>query len=545
MSPVIFGAELKHLVDGHFDRAFADGIAPGMSYGVVHGSTLVHARGLGVASVDHGVTPDARTVYRIASMTKSFTAATLLSLRDDGLVQLDAPACSYIAELRRPGWISQVTVRQLLTMTAGFLTDDPWGDRQQAMTAEDFRVLLSGSLTPSWRPGQRFEYSNLGYAMLGLVIETVTGQAYRSVVRDRILLPLEMSDSGYTTAEIASSSVASGYVQRDETWQVEPLAGYGAFAPMGGLLSSVRDTARWVGAMVVAYADDHVVPTLHPTTLREMQSGQRFIEVLAQPAAQSDDTSLEVRHYGYGLFEEHLEWGRSVAHSGGYPGFGSHMRWHPASGLGIVALANRTYAPVGKVATAALADLVGALDPASAKNPLEPALHRAREAVTALLNEWDDEVVRACFTRTVGEDEPWERRRTEARQLAERHGLLRPVPGPLDPPQSPGHVVWWLGGELGGQVRCEALLGPAPGHLIQWVRWQSVQEPPRAVRETAEHFVAKNHPDVTVGQPLGGNERVTTLLAVGPGDRRWEVTVGPGLEVSVRPTPVRVADGDP
>src|SRR5205814_1833863 len=109
---------------------------PGLAYGIVADGELVHAAGLGERHLG-GPLPDAGTVFRIASMTKSFTASAILTLRDDGLLRLDDLAEDYVAELRDWPPVSpdaaRISIRHLLTMTAGFPTDDPWGDRQQGL----------------------------------------------------------------------------------------------------------------------------------------------------------------------------------------------------------------------------------------------------------------------------------------------------------------------------------------------------------------------------------------------------------------------------
>ena len=156
------------------------------------GGELVHAVGLGQRYLD-GPPPDADTVFRIASMTKSFTASAILALRDDGALGLDDLAEEYVPELR--GWplvspdSAGVSLRHLLTMTAGFPTDDPWGDRQQGLPLDDFAKFLAGGVGFNWAPGTRFEYSNLGYAILGRVITAVTGAAYQDYIRDSLLRP--------------------------------------------------------------------------------------------------------------------------------------------------------------------------------------------------------------------------------------------------------------------------------------------------------------------------------------------------------------------
>jgi D-alanyl-D-alanine-carboxypeptidase/D-alanyl-D-alanine-endopeptidase len=144
---------------------------PGLVYGIVADGRLVHVRGLGVQDVEtrSPVTPD--TLFRIASMSKAFTALAILKLRDEGKVSLDAPAELYVPELR--GWKSpttdspRITVRNLLTHSAGFVEDNPWGDRQQVLTEPEFSALFKAGVPVARAPGLTMEYSNLGYATLG------------------------------------------------------------------------------------------------------------------------------------------------------------------------------------------------------------------------------------------------------------------------------------------------------------------------------------------------------------------------------------------
>src|SRR6202043_1071408 len=104
------------------------------------------------------------------------------------------PAAACVPELA--GWVSgsayagALTIRHLLTMTAGFPTDDPWGDRQQGLPLGSFRALLAGGVTFNWAPGTRFEYSNLGYAILGLIVTAASGVPYDEFIRTRVLAPL-------------------------------------------------------------------------------------------------------------------------------------------------------------------------------------------------------------------------------------------------------------------------------------------------------------------------------------------------------------------
>ncbi len=467
------------IVDPHFDAALEAGRAPGLVYGVIVDGVVVHSRGIGARALPDGMPPGAETVFRIASMTKSFTAVTVLSLRDAQVLSLDAPVAEFVPEI---GTQSDLTIRHLLTMGGGFLTDDPWGDRQQDLSVSDFRQLLNSGITPAWAPGERFEYSNLGYALLGLVIEGVTGTSYAKAVQTHVLDPLAMSSSGFAVDQV-SCPVASGYVRRTTGWSNEPIAPSGAFSPMGGLLSTVNDLATWVG--LFQGVDRHGKSMgggslgVRAQSLREMQVTQRLV---ASSASKDPGGAPDVTGYGFGLFEDFRSWGRSVYHSGGYPGFGSHMRWHPASGLGIVALANGTYAPMSTVGQAALRDLVLQAGARVHQPAVDlPGLVRAREATTAWLSASDPDgeearVLRALFADNVDRDVPWAERLAAWRSIRESDGVLR-RPDDAETRPSPGSLSWYMTGDSGrNRHRVVVMVAPHDAGLVQSIEIKAVDD---------------------------------------------------------------------
>jgi CubicO group peptidase (beta-lactamase class C family) len=155
------------------DALFADfertAHTPGLVYGIVtpDGLALVGARGVQELEAKRPVTPD--TLFRIASMTKAFTALSILKLRDDGKLQLDDLAEKYVPELRRWTYPTKdaprIRIRDLLHHVGGLVTDDPWGDRQQVLTEAEFTALLRAGPPFSRVPQSRHEYSNYGYAL--------------------------------------------------------------------------------------------------------------------------------------------------------------------------------------------------------------------------------------------------------------------------------------------------------------------------------------------------------------------------------------------
>ena len=480
-------------------RFAARGGQPGLAYGIVAGGKLVHSGGYGERWLG-GPAPDADTVFRIASMTKSFTATAVLTLRDRGALRLDEPAQNYVTELRRvrlPAPDSPpITIRHLLTMTAGFTTDDPWGDRQQGLDPAEFsRLLASGGIRPGWAPGTRFEYSNAGYALLGRVIEAVTGADYARTVATGILAPLGLRQTGYEAAEFAAGQLARGYRRDADGWEELEPDGYGAFAPMGGVFSCVRDLAGWVAGFADAFPPRAVAAgdLAHPlsrASRREMQ--------LAQVAIPADDEGVFARlhgplslSYGFGLFvEDDPALGTIVQHGGGYPGFGTNMRWHPATGIGAIVLANSTYAGAGTLAGEMLATILGSDNhendrerasyrvrgPAPQRGDPWPETIAARESVDRLLQDWDDDLASQIFAPNVDLDQPLAQRRADIARLRERIGPFHPDAQRPAECDSPAHCQWWLTGEH-GTAAVSIKLAPLRQPLVQQLQ---VAVPPAA-----------------------------------------------------------------
>jgi CubicO group peptidase (beta-lactamase class C family) len=331
---------------------------PGVAFGVVHDGALVHSGGYGTATVG-GATPRRDTVFRIASMTKSFTAAAVMVLRDEGRLRLDDPASDHLPAARSLDHVGMppITVRDLLTMGGGLATDDPWGDRQESLPLEQFDAMVADGFALCWPPRTTFEYSNTGYALLGRVIASVSGMPFTQFVLERLCEPLGMASTGFVASGVDPDRLATGYrVMADGTHVPEALVGPGAYSAMGGLLSTVDDLARWVGGLAAAWRDDASTHPVGRWSLREMQELARFVAIDTTAGTGAGTVAVG---YGYGLQSMHHQvLGRIVAHSGGYPGFGSHMRWHPASGWGVVALGNSSYAPMHVPVAEALARIV-------------------------------------------------------------------------------------------------------------------------------------------------------------------------------------------
>ena len=252
---------------------------PGLAYGIVIDDEVVLAKGLGLRDVTTGAPVDADTVFRIASMTKSFTALAILKLRDAGKLSLDDPVGRYVPEVGT--WqlptndSGPITIRHLLSHTAGLPEDNPQGDRVLDMTPEGFSAWLKAGIPFASATGSEFEYSNLGFMILGSVVTRVSGRPFQTYVTEEILLPLGMRSTYWSLAAVPKDRLAHGYRKDKESLVAEPMLEDGAGAAMGGLMTSSRDLARYVAMMLSAYpARDELerAPALR-RTLREMRGG--------------------------------------------------------------------------------------------------------------------------------------------------------------------------------------------------------------------------------------------------------------------------------
>lgn len=478
-----------------FQARFEEGIAPVLVAEVTRpGRSPV--RVLRGAADDAGSPPGERTAFRIASCTKSFTAAAALVLRRSGRLDLATDIREWLPELRFTGAFAAagpVTVRHLLTMSSGLPEDDPWADRQESMPAEQFDALLAGGIRLASAPGDRFRYSNLGYALLGRILERASGTDYRTLVTGSLLRPLGLADTAFSASELSVPAVR-GYRRAPGGWQQLPFSGPGMFSPIGGLFSTLRDLHRWAAWLAAgpAYAADPSAAgplaagplaagplsggPLDLADRAEMQRIHRPVPLRPQ------DLPGTRRGYGFGLnILEHPAAGRIVSHSGGYPGFSAHMRWHPETGTIALGLENATYSRIGEAVTRALDTALGIAPQAPADPPPAadsgeqpdaatwPELHAAREALTAWLSSPTDEseqALRACFAPNMDQDQPWEERRADWLRLRADAGPLHPEKTRTAGGEAPAELRWIVPGER-GDLCCRAQLNPVEVPQVQ------------------------------------------------------------------------------
>ncbi len=434
-------------------HAFFEGHAtsnhiPGLAYGIVVDGELVVSGGHGFANLEQKIPATPRTVFRVASMTKSFTAMSILRLRDGGKVDLDRPASRYLPELRRLPLLTDdappITLRRLLTHGAGFPEDNPWGDRQLADSDQDLVDLMRSTVWFSNAPGVAYEYSNLGFALLGRAVARVSGMACQRYITRNILTPLGMTSTYWEPTEVPKDLLAHGHRWEDNAWKEESLLGDGSFAAMGGMLSTVEDFARYAALHLAAWPPRNGTesPVLRRGSIREMHHPWRLSGHYVQNRDSSNAPCTTVTAYGYGL-----GWGQDchdrirIGHSGGLPGFGSQWRILPDYGIGIVGLGNVTYAGFGGINTEVLDFLLQRTGLKPRTLPASEILRERADTLIGLLPDWTGAEASGVFAENFFPDQPLAILRKDCRELYEKAGVIQRVDEPIAENQLRGTVV--------------------------------------------------------------------------------------------------------
>lgn len=458
----------------HYEEAAASHHLPGLAYGLVVDDSLVFFGGYGNTSLESGTVVTEHSLFRIASMTKSFTAMAILKLRDEGKLSLSDPASIYIPELEQLTYLSRdatpVTIFNLLTMTAGFPEDNPWGDRFLDLSDEDLMKQLEEGITFSTIPSLNYEYSNLGFGLLGHIITVVSGNPYQEYITGNILHPLGMNSSYWEYSEVPSELLALGYRWENERWVSEALLHDGAFGAMGGLITSIEDFSKYISFHLSAWP-----PRSEPETGPVKRSTLREMQRMNNPGYHTDpnrfgkQTSPIMGGYGFGLrvlldHEGVLE----VGHNGGLPGFGSSYMFYPEYGIGIMAFSNLTYVG-GTVRTAnymVMKELIrkGLFTPREL--PVSEILERRKEQVTQLILNWDPELEKEIVAANLYLDISREQRMNEATEMLSQLGEIIST-GPVIPENQLRGSFLLRGKEQ--NLRVYFTLTPEAEPRVQWL----------------------------------------------------------------------------
>lgn len=425
--------QFQQLIEEH---AKAQNI-PGIAYGVVVDNELVISGATGQMNIEKEQLASTSDAFRIASMTKSFTAMAILQLRDEGKLSLEDPVSKYIPEMAGLEYLtkdaSTIDIENLLTMTAGFPEDNPWGDRQLDEPTQMLMDLVADGISFSNVPSYAYEYSNTGFALLGNIVSRVSGMPYQEYITQHIFLPLGMEHTYWEIDSVHDNQLAIGYRWEDEQWKLEPMLHDGAFGAMGGLITSIEDFSKYVSFHLSAWpprSDDETGP-LKRSSLREMQTPQ-FVRLYAQAKDSNGEDCALLSGYGFGLgISEDCNGLRAVSHGGALPGFGSGYVFFPEYGIGIMAFCNLTYTspyPVNTIKKLLFEDM----ELPTRQLPVSDILKERQAQIVELLQNWDTDLEATIIAENFYLDRSREKRKTEAQEIFEKAGALQEA-GELNP----------------------------------------------------------------------------------------------------------------
>lgn len=384
-------------VDSLFKSYAAERQFPSLSYGIVVDGRLVSTGSFGLIQTAAKIKASSSSMYRIASMSKSITALCILQLRDAGKLRLDDPARLYIPALKNNKLLTsdapEITIRHLLTHAAGFPEDNPWGDRQLDDSKDDLTGLVTQGTWFSNVPGIAYEYSNLGFALLGQIVEKVSGQTLETYTKEKIFKPLGMTHTQWEYSKVPSSQLAKGYRQIDKSWVEEPLLHHGTYGAMGGLITSIDDFYKYVSLHMSAWPprDELESMVLKRSSLREMHMPANFSGFDPGFKYPSGRLCGVVSAYIYGLgWMRDCEDRIYIGHSGGLPGFGSQWRFLPEYGIGVISFANATYAGLGGINLKVLDTLIQRAQLKPRSLPVSAILETRKSQLMQLLPDWKE-----------------------------------------------------------------------------------------------------------------------------------------------------------
>lgn len=289
---------------------------PGLALGIAKDGQPVERRTYGFANLETFSYVRPTTVFRIASISKQFAASCVMLLVQEGKLSLDDPVRKHVPEAPE-NWAG-ITVRHLLTHTGGVPSDIPF-QFTATYNVKDFFELFAGT-EPKFAPGERYEYSNYGYATLGVLVQKVSGKSLRDFAAERLFRPVGMTQTRYWSLADVIEGRANGYRwQGSQYVNLMPLRPW-VYDGSGGVLTSLEDLFKW----------DAALRTESPLTTelrRQMWTRNRL-------------NSGEATTYGFGWVVRNTANGLEVGHSGSSFGFTSRLRRYVDKGVTVIILRN-------------------------------------------------------------------------------------------------------------------------------------------------------------------------------------------------------------
>ena len=323
---------------------------PGVVVAIRHEDQLLLSQGYGHADLERAIPMTPRHVFRIASHSKTFTATAIMQVVEQDKIRLDDRLAAYIPWLNRGDALARVTIRQVLNHAAGIVRDgvdaDYWQLAGAFPDANELRRLAEegGAVLDA---NESFKYSNIGYALLGLVIEAASGLPYNTYVRRHIVERLGLTDTGPETDDHARERLVTGYTARRPGLPRCPIPDVStrALSPATGFYATAEDLCRYAAAHFMG--DDTLLSDM---AKREMRQPYWAI-------AQADE------RYGLGFVVVDIGERRMIGHGGGFPGHATRTLIDPTDRLVVTVLTNETGAPAATLARTIVTILDYALKP--------------------------------------------------------------------------------------------------------------------------------------------------------------------------------------
>ena len=295
--------------------------AVGMSVAVARGETLVYAKTHGFADLEFAVNANEETMFRIGSITKQFTAAAILKLAERGKLSIDDPLTRFLPDYPTHG--HEITLRHLLTHTSGvpsYTELREWAPHRPQRLSDEEMVALWKDKPLDFAPGERWNYSNSGYYLLGMIVAKVSGKDYAEFLREAFFDPLQLTRTRYDSSEELLLNRAQGYAYEQERFWNDALLDMGQPGAAGGLISTAGDLVKWQLALVNGRA-------LSKASYEEMTLPFMLVD--------GKETN-----YGLGLQLDTQAGQPCIWHGGGINGFNSVLMYFPEAKFSVAAISN-------------------------------------------------------------------------------------------------------------------------------------------------------------------------------------------------------------
>ncbi|WP_213815453.1 serine hydrolase [Glaciihabitans sp. dw_435] len=453
--------ELAHWFDG------SDVVSPSLNYAVWDRDGVVFHHGVGQFTRD-GRAPEVDTIYRIASMSKSFLVAAVLVLQERGQLNLDDAVRTHVPEFRNfvdPAGVEiPITVRMLMANSSGMPEDNAWADYELRLSREGFLDQVKAGVKFADYPDVAYQYSNFGFWLLGLIVENISGQPFDNFATETLLEPLGLTRTSYDWRVFpeggeSGAGIAHSLESFDEgaTWFDRPFIGdgSGAGACAASMYSTLPDIARWSSWLASSFDATNTDDAILSRASRRLM--QRIHTPVAAVDERSAKTGIDNIGYGFGLFvEEDSRFGPFAHHSGGLPGVSTNMRWHLESGIGVAVFANTNGAKPAGPAAAILRRVMEEVDAPARSITLWPETIEAAAGIEASILSLGHVLGASdLFSPNLLDDVPAEERQRRLDKAVTEIGGLLPAGGVAPLRQrlswalSGAHLVWTIPGQAG------------------------------------------------------------------------------------------------